>query len=183
MTVLATGFILLSPLYIVLMMVSHAGKAAGGLEGILCGELVKELQESMDMCTDRRDIGEIPLKTALNTIQLLVINQSWDCPLISVYMYSYILVMLSQKGIYGSPGNTTPSKSIHNFYGSPGNTTPSKSIQNFYIHTVHFVQVYQMQKDSTQVSLRNPRRLTRSILFAVTSISLFTAHKSGFAPK
>ena len=33
--------------------------------------LVKKLQESMDRCTDHRDITERLLKTALNTIQLI----------------------------------------------------------------------------------------------------------------
>ena len=42
------------------------GKAAGGLERILYRELVKELQESIDRYTCRRDITVILLKTALN---------------------------------------------------------------------------------------------------------------------
>ena len=42
-----------------------SGKAASGLERML----LKELQESMDRCTGRRDISEILLKTALNTIK------------------------------------------------------------------------------------------------------------------
>ena len=42
-----------------------------------CAEYwLKELQESMDRCTGRRDITEILLKTALNTIQS--INQSFS---------------------------------------------------------------------------------------------------------
>ena len=32
---------------------------------------LKELQESMDMCTGHLDITEVLLKTALNTIQLI----------------------------------------------------------------------------------------------------------------
>ena len=43
-----------------------------------CAEYwLKELQESMDMCTDRRDKTDILLKTALNTVQL--INQPSSC--------------------------------------------------------------------------------------------------------
>ena len=45
------------------------GKAASGLERILCRLLVKKLLESMDLCTGPHDITEILLKTALNTIQ------------------------------------------------------------------------------------------------------------------
>ena len=37
---------------------------------------LKELQESMDRCTGRRDINEILLKTALNTTQ--PVDQSCD---------------------------------------------------------------------------------------------------------
>ena len=44
-------------------------KAASGLERILCGVLVKKLQESMDRFTGRRVITEILLKSALNAIQ------------------------------------------------------------------------------------------------------------------
>ena len=36
---------------------------------VLSGNRLKELQESMDMCTGRHDITEVLLKTALNTIQ------------------------------------------------------------------------------------------------------------------
>ena len=50
------------------------GEAASGLERTLCRVLVKELLESMDRCSGLRDITEILLKTALNTIQL--INQT-----------------------------------------------------------------------------------------------------------
>ena len=67
MVVIATGFIPVSPLSVVSTMVMWEGNAACGLERILCG--VQELQKSMDRCTGHRDITEILLKTALNTIQ------------------------------------------------------------------------------------------------------------------
>ena len=41
-----------------------------------CAEYwLKELQESMDRCTGRRDITEILLNTALNTVQYTVGNR------------------------------------------------------------------------------------------------------------
>ena len=48
------------------------GKAASGLQRILCGGgyRLKEPQKSMDMCTGRCDITELLLKTALNTITM-----------------------------------------------------------------------------------------------------------------
>ena len=49
------------------------GKAASDLESILCGVLLKELQKVMKRSTDRRDIPEITLKTALNTIHSIFI--------------------------------------------------------------------------------------------------------------
>ena len=59
------------------------GKADSGLERILCW--LKELHESMDRCTGRRDLTEILLKTALNSIQsinqpiFIGVVKSWDC--------------------------------------------------------------------------------------------------------
>ena len=50
---------------------------------------LKELQESIDRCTGRRDITEILLKTALNTIKS--INQSVG---LSSYKTSYVYVNL-----------------------------------------------------------------------------------------
>ena len=38
---------------------------------------LKELQESMDWCTGRRDISEVMLKTPLNTLQS--IKQGFQC--------------------------------------------------------------------------------------------------------
>ena len=63
--VIRKGFIPLSLLSVVSPMVNQpvAWKE-------YCAEYwLKELQESTDMCTGRRDITEILLKTALNTIQ------------------------------------------------------------------------------------------------------------------
>ena len=40
----------------------------GALKGVIVWEWVKELRESMGGCTGRRDITEMLLKTALNTI-------------------------------------------------------------------------------------------------------------------
>ena len=67
---IATRFIPLSLLSIVSTMVLWES----GLERILCGVLVTRTQKSMNRCNGRRDITEILLKTALNTIQS--INQS-----------------------------------------------------------------------------------------------------------
>ena len=67
MIVIATGFIPLSPLSLVSKWL--CGKAASGLERILCRVEVKRTQESMDRCNGNYDITEILLKTALNTIQ------------------------------------------------------------------------------------------------------------------
>ena len=63
MIVIATGFIPFSPPPIVSTMVKK--------EAILCGVLLKELQENMDRCTGHRYITEIILKTALNTMKLI----------------------------------------------------------------------------------------------------------------
>ena len=54
MIVIATGFIPFSPPPIVSTMVKK--------EAILCGVLLKELQENMDRCTGHRYITEIILK-------------------------------------------------------------------------------------------------------------------------
>ena len=63
MIVIATGFIPLSLLSVVLGKQSVAWKE-------YCAEYcLKELQESMDRCTGCRNITEILLKTVLNTIQ------------------------------------------------------------------------------------------------------------------
>ena len=62
------------------------GKAASGLERILCKVVVKELHGSIDRCTGRYYITEILLKTACNTRQS--INQSIDQ---SILIYSFKL--------------------------------------------------------------------------------------------
>ena len=67
MLVIAPGFIALSPLSILLITVMW--KCSSILERILCRVMVKELQESMDMCTGSHDITEIVLKMALKTLQ------------------------------------------------------------------------------------------------------------------
>ena len=41
-------------------------------KGVIVWEGVKELQESLDMCTGRCDITEIMLQTALNIIQSII---------------------------------------------------------------------------------------------------------------
>ena len=48
----------------------YYGKAACGFEKILYGILVKRTPVSVDRCTGHRDIAEIMLKMALNTIQM-----------------------------------------------------------------------------------------------------------------
>ena len=63
MIVIATGFILLSPLSMFRQWLCGIG--ARGLERILCGALIKKYQESMDRCTGRREITVILLKTVL----------------------------------------------------------------------------------------------------------------------
>ena len=64
MVVIATGFTPLSPLS-----VANVGKQTVAWKEYCAEFWLKELQESMDMCTGRRDITEILLKTVLNTIQ------------------------------------------------------------------------------------------------------------------
>ena len=44
-------------------------ESASGLERMLCGVLVRKLQESMHRYTGYRDITEILLKTVINTVQ------------------------------------------------------------------------------------------------------------------
>ena len=68
--VTATGFIPLSPLSVV--------STTTGKQQVACKEYcaeywLKELQESMDKCNGHRDMTEIRLKKALNTIQSIVI--------------------------------------------------------------------------------------------------------------
>ena len=52
------------------------GKAASGLEMVLCGVLVKRIPGSMDKCSDRGDITEITLKTALSNMQSIT-QSTW----------------------------------------------------------------------------------------------------------
>ena len=53
----------------------YVGKQPVALGKMTCaGYWLKELQESMDRCTGRRDVSDILLKTTLNTIKLF--NQS-----------------------------------------------------------------------------------------------------------
>ena len=47
----------------------YVGKQPLAWKKILCGVLVKRTAESMDRCTGRRDITEILLKMAVNTIR------------------------------------------------------------------------------------------------------------------
>ena len=68
MIVIATGFIPLSPLSVVSTMAKWESSQCLGAEYSV-EYWLKELQESMDRCTGLRDITEILLKTALNTIQ------------------------------------------------------------------------------------------------------------------
>ena len=68
MIVIATGVILLSPLSIVSTMVMWESSQWLG-KNIVAEYWLKEIQESRGRCTGRRDITEILLKTALNTIQ------------------------------------------------------------------------------------------------------------------
>ena len=65
-----------SPLVVVQGNLKHkcSRKAANGFEIILCRILVKRTPAGMDRSTDRRNITEIMLKTALDTLQL--VNQS-----------------------------------------------------------------------------------------------------------
>ena len=58
-------------------------------EILLSGNRLKELQESMDMCTDCCDITEMLLKMALNTIQS--INQL----LVEISSISHLQTLLS----------------------------------------------------------------------------------------
>ena len=88
MIVIATGFI--PPLPLLLFRQQLSGKVFSGLDRILCGVLVKEFQESVDRCNGSRDITEILLKTALNTIQS--INQSS-----SLLSRRSIMVLLSKE--------------------------------------------------------------------------------------
>ena len=74
MIVIATGFIPLSQLSVVFDN-GYVGKQPVAWKEYYVEHLVKELQESMDKCTGRRDITEILLKTALNTIQSIIILQ------------------------------------------------------------------------------------------------------------
>ena len=62
MIVIATGFISFLFNRCPLFRQWFCGKAAIGLERMLCGLLVKKLQESMDRFTGHRDISEILLK-------------------------------------------------------------------------------------------------------------------------
>ena len=72
MIVIATGFIPLSPLSVV----STMWEGSQWLEKECCAEYwINELQESMGKCTGRRDIIEILLKTALNTLQSIVLRK------------------------------------------------------------------------------------------------------------
>ena len=71
MIVIATGFIPLSPLSVVSTR-RICGKAASGLQRILCGVLVKRTSERMDRCTGRPNITEKLLQTALNKSSVLM---------------------------------------------------------------------------------------------------------------
>ena len=66
MIVIATGFIPLSPLSIVSTNVIWESSQWLG-KNVVCQ--LKKFQVSIDRCTGRRDITEILLKTALNTVQ------------------------------------------------------------------------------------------------------------------
>ena len=55
-----------------LSVVSTMGKQPVAWKEYCAEYWLKEIQESMDRCTDCRDITEILLKTALNTIQLII---------------------------------------------------------------------------------------------------------------
>ena len=81
MIVIATGFIPLSPLSIVSIMTAWESSQWLG-KNIVRSTGQKELQESMDRRTGRRDINEILLKTALNIIHSInqSINQSIKRP-------------------------------------------------------------------------------------------------------
>ena len=74
MIVIATEYIPLSPLSVVSAMVI-LGKQPVDWKKFCADYWLKELQESMDRCTGRRDITEILSKTALNTVQSY--NQSF----------------------------------------------------------------------------------------------------------
>ena len=65
MLVIATGFIPLSRVFDN----GYVGKQTVAWKEYCAEYWLKELQESMDRCTGRRDITEILLKKALNTIQ------------------------------------------------------------------------------------------------------------------
>ena len=65
MIVIATGLVLLLPLSVVSTVVMLEISQWVGKSWL------KELQENMDRCTGRRDITEITLKTAFNTIQAI----------------------------------------------------------------------------------------------------------------
>ena len=68
MIVIAKGFIPLSPLSVVSKIVMWESSQYSWKE--YCAEYrLKELQQSMGMCTGRRDITEILLKTVSNPIQ------------------------------------------------------------------------------------------------------------------
>ena len=64
MIVAVTGLIPLSPLSVISTMVMW--KSSQWLERIFCGVLVKKPQESMYLCTGRRDITEILLRRVVN---------------------------------------------------------------------------------------------------------------------
>ena len=69
MIVIATGFIPLSLLSVVSTMVIHVGKQSVAWKEYCAEYWLKEFQKNMARCTGRRDITEIRLKTALNTMQ------------------------------------------------------------------------------------------------------------------
>ena len=72
MKVIATGLIPLSPLSIVSTVVMWESSEWLGRNIVQRTECLKELQESMNMCTGCRDITEILLKTVFNTIQSII---------------------------------------------------------------------------------------------------------------
>ena len=74
MIVFAKGFIPLSPRVCCFDNGYVEKQPVAWMERILCGVLVKRTQGRIDRCTGRRDMTEVLLKTALNTIQS--INQS-----------------------------------------------------------------------------------------------------------